>query len=263
MCNDIDREVTKESHVLEIGPGPGSLTLELLKTGARVTALEIDQQAVIHLGRVFTGLEQRLSVSHVDALLAEWPKDITHVIANIPYGISSPILDRIQTHHQKNPFEAVVLLVQEEFSERMSMNGGPRSIGPLGLSLWMDFDIHTGSKVHPRAFSPPPRVNSRLIMLEPRNGEPRVTDRRLFKMITKHCFANRRRKMRTLLSKPPKRISRIKGWPKSRWEEAIVQVSSNPVDGMRDGWLEFRPDDLLIEEWPSLCDYFCSLNQEN
>ena len=51
MCNDIDRQVTKESHVLEIGPGPGSLTLELLKTGARVTAFEIDQQAVIHLGR--------------------------------------------------------------------------------------------------------------------------------------------------------------------------------------------------------------------
>ena len=52
MCNDIERQVTKESHVLEIGPGPGSLTLELLKTGARVTAFEIDQQAVIHtLGR--------------------------------------------------------------------------------------------------------------------------------------------------------------------------------------------------------------------
>ena len=263
MCNDIDKEVTKDSHVLEIGPGPGSLTLELLKTGARVTALEIDQQAVIHLGRVFTGLEERLSVSHVDALLAEWPEDITHVISNIPYGISSPILDRIQTHHQKNPFEAVVLLVQEEFSERMSMNGGPRSIGPLGLSLWMDFDIHTGSKVHPGAFTPPPRVNSRLIMLEPRSGGPRVTDRRLFKMITKHCFAYRRRKMRTLLSKPPKRISRIKGWHKSSWEEAIVQVSSNPIEGMRDGWLELRPDDLLIEEWPSLCDYFSSLNQEN
>ena len=69
--------------------------------------------------------------------------------------------------------------------------------------------------------------------------------------------------MSTLLSKPPKRISRIKGWHKSSWEEAIVQVSSNPIEGMRDGWLELRPDDLLIEEWPSLCDYFSSLNQEN
>ena len=263
MSNGIGSEVNKESHVLEIGPGPGSLTLELLRTGAKVSALEIDQQAVMHLERVFTGLGDRFLLSHVDALSAEWPEDTTHVIANIPYGISSPILDRIQKHHQKNPLKSVVLLVQEEFSERMSMNSGPRSIGPLGLSLWMDFDIHTGSKVHPGAFSPPPRVNSRLVMLEPRIGDSRVTDRRLFKMITKHCFANRRRKMRTLLSKPPKRISRIKGWHKSKWEAVIEKVSENSIPGIRDGWPEFRPDDFLLEEWSTLCDHFATLGLEN
>ena len=105
MSNGIGSEVNKESHVLEIGPGPGSLTLELLRTGAKVSALEIDQQAVMHLERVFTGLGDRFLLSHVDALSAEWPEDTTHVIANIPYGISSPILDKIQTHHQKKSFE--------------------------------------------------------------------------------------------------------------------------------------------------------------
>jgi len=263
MPNKIESKVTGESHVLEIGPGPGSLTLELLRTGAKVSTFEIDQQAVMHLERVFHGMEGKLSVSHADALLVDWPEDITHIIANIPYGISSPILDRIQQHHQKNPLDAVVLMVQEEFSERMSMNRGPRSIGPLGLSLWMDFDIHIGSKVHPGSFSPPPRVNSRLIMLEPRKEEARVTDRRLFKIVTQHCFANRRRKMRTLISKSPKRISRIKGWHKTRWKDVIERTLEDQVDGMREGWPEFRPDDMLIEEWPALCDHLSSFDYEN
>ena len=51
------------------------------------------------------------------------------------------------------------------------MNRGPRSIGPLGLSLWLDFVVHLGSKVPPSAFSPPPRVNSRLVMLQPREED--------------------------------------------------------------------------------------------
>ena len=168
MSNQIGKEVTKESHILEIGPGPGSLTLYLLRKGAKITAFEIDEQAVLHLNRVFDVEDDHLSIIHADALTVDWPEDITHIIANIPYGISSPILERIQSHIRRNQLKSVVLLVQDEFSERMAMNRGPRSIGPLGLSLCLDFVIHLGSKVPPGAFSPPPRVNSRLVMLQPR-----------------------------------------------------------------------------------------------
>lgn len=156
MPGRIGHDVTEESHVLEIGPGPGSLTLEILKKGARVTAFEIDEEAVMHLSRVFKGLEGQLSVIHADALTIDWPEDTTHIIANIPYGISSPVLDRIQDHHISNPLKAVVLLVQDEFSERMAMNRGPRSMGPLGLSLWLDFEIHTGKRCLQDHFRRPP-----------------------------------------------------------------------------------------------------------
>ena len=57
----------KDSHVIEIGPGPGSLTLSLLRTGASVTAFEIDEEAVAHLHRVFGGAKRRLEVHHADA----------------------------------------------------------------------------------------------------------------------------------------------------------------------------------------------------
>lgn len=262
MPGRIGHDVTEESHVLEIGPGPGSLTLEILKKGARVTAFEIDEEVVMHLARVFKGLEDQLSVIHADALTVDWPEDTTHIIANIPYGISSPVLDRIQDHHISNPLKAVVLLVQDEFSERMAMNRGPRSMGPLGLSLWLDFEIHTGKKVPPGSFSPPPRVNSRLIMLEPKESEIILEHRKMFKLISQHCFANRRRKMSTLVSKPPKRVSRVRGWHKSRWNDALSHIKSESPEGLRDGWLNMRPDDMIISEWLVLCNYFSSFEPE-
>lgn len=143
------------------------------------------------------------------------------------------------------------------------MNRGPRSIGPLGLSLWLDFVIHLGSKVPPGSFSPPPRVNSRLVMLQPREEGPQVRDRKMFRIITHHCFANRRRKMRTLLSRPPKRISRIRGWHKSRWARLVLQFNEATPEGMRVDWLEMRPDDMLIEEWLSLCNHISDFESEN
>ena len=89
----------EDSHVIEIGPGPGSLTLSLLRTGASVSAFEIDEEAVAHLHRVFGDAKGRLEVHHADALQVEWPDDATHVVANLPYQISSPAIERIQRYH--------------------------------------------------------------------------------------------------------------------------------------------------------------------
>jgi hypothetical protein len=85
----------------------------------------------------------------------------------------------------------------------------------------------------------------------------------MFKIITHHCFANRRRKMRTLLSRPPKRISRIRGWHKSRWARLVLQFNEATPEGMRVDWLEMRPDDMLIEEWLSLCNHISDFESEN
>ena len=117
-----NQQITEESHVLEIGPGPGSLTLELLRTGAKVTAVELDQEAVSHLSRVFNSTDGRLEVLHADVLEIDWPQDITHIVSNLPYQISSPVLEIIQRHHSNNQLQGISLLVQEEFAERRAMN---------------------------------------------------------------------------------------------------------------------------------------------
>ena len=256
--------VNQDSHVLEVGPGPGSLTLGILRTGARVTALEIDDEAVDHLNRVFTTNDQQFSLVKKEALKAQWPDDISHVIANIPYSISSPLLERIQRHHSETPLRSVVLLVQEEFAERMSMRGGPASSGPLGLSLWLDFEVLTDVKVPSSSFSPSPRVNSRLIMLRPieRTGMNSDFNRRLFRTITQHCFANRRRKLRTLLSSSPRRISRVKGWNRDRWKEASEANLKSQIPELPEDWENLRPENLETEHWVILADTFSSFNVE-
>ena len=237
-----------EQHILEIGCGPGSLTHHLLRTGARVSAIEIDEGSLEHMHRHFEEEieSEQLTLFSGDALTVEWPTDIDAIVANIPYQISSPLLERMQREVRTIP---AVLLVQDEFADRMAMAIGPLDRGPLGLSLWLDYDIEMGRGVPPSCFSPQPRVTSRLIRLEPINRLTALDsgiDRRMFRQITSQCFSDRRRKLRNLLNTPPRPLSRIPGWHRQRWQGAIQSLLDHPL-------MEERPDMLEPEDWLDLC----------
>ncbi|MDE0708299.1 MAG: 16S rRNA (adenine(1518)-N(6)/adenine(1519)-N(6))-dimethyltransferase RsmA [Candidatus Poseidoniales archaeon] len=237
-----------QKHVLEIGCGPGSLTHHLLRAGARVSAVEIDIGSLKHMQSHFDEeiASEQLNLIEGDALTVEWPTDIDVVVANIPYQISSPLLERMQREIRTIP---AVLLVQEEFAERMAMALGPLDRGPLGLSLWLDYDIEIGRRVPPSCFSPQPRVTSCLVRLEPIDRLATLEseiDRRLFRQITSQCFSDRRRKVRNLLKKSPRRLSRIPGWHRNRWQEAIRSLQEHPL-------MDERPDMLEPEEWLDIC----------
>jgi len=240
-----NKPINQQSHVLEIGPGPGSLTLELLRTGARVTAIELDEEAISHLNRVFDSEQGRLQVIHGDALQIEWPQDITHIVSNLPYQISSPILEKIQRFHLNNQLQGIALLVQEEFAEKMAMSKGHASRGPLGHSLWLDFVVELDLKVPPHSFSPSPRVHSRLTNLIPIDRDSTASiDSRLYRMVISESFSNRRKKLRTTLKKPPNRLNRISGWHRSRWITAIASIPNETLD--------LRPENLSSEDWVKL-----------
>ena len=244
MAGDIS-----ELHVLEIGCGPGTLTHHLLLAGARVSAIEIDEGSLRHMQLQFQEEldSQQLSLIEGDALTVEWPKDIDAIIANIPYQISSPLLERMQRQFRSLP---AVLLVQEEFAERMAMAIGPLDRGPLGLSLWLDFEVEIGRRVPPSCFSPQPRIHSRLVRLEPLDrlaSMNREIDRRLYKQITSQCFTDRRRKLRNLLKRAPRRLTRIPGWHRDRWTGAMNSLKEHPM-------MDERPDMLEPEDWVELCE---------
>ena len=253
LTEEFNSPLSDDSHVLEVGPGPGSLTLALLRSYSNVTAIEIDKESVQHLTRVFRESKESLTIEEADAVSERWPKGITHVISNIPYQISSPILDRITKYHSVEPIQLSILLVQEEFAQRMAMFSAPYDIGPLGLNLWLDFDVSMDMKVSPSSFSPSPRVQSRLVVLKPASRpEAEGTNKQLFRIITRHCFSNRRRKIRTLLSKPPSRISRVSGWHRDRWKRSASKLLSSNHPELEDGWADLRPENLEPIDWVTI-----------
>ena len=250
ITDEFYEQPSRDSHILEVGPGPGSLTLALLRSHAKVTAIEIDEESVAHLERVFGSRKKPLLIQLGDAVKENWPAGITHVISNLPYQISSPIVERITRYNESDGIKLAIILVQEEFAHRMAMSTPPYDIGPLGLSLWLDFDVFLDRKVSPSSFSPAPRVNSRLVVMKPVDREEASgIDKRLFRMVTKHCFANRRRKLRTLLSRPPSRISRINGWHRDRWEKASSEILSTDSTRLAGDWANMRPENLDPLDW--------------
>ena len=253
LTEEFHSPLSSDSHVLEVGPGPGSLTLELLRSHSNVTAIEIDKQSVEHLERIFGERKCTLVLEEADAVSERWPEGITHVISNLPYQISSPIVDRITKYHHSEPIQLSILLVQEEFAHRMAMFSAPYDIGPLGLNLWLDFDVSLDRRVSPSSFSPSPRVQSRLVVLKPAiRPEAEGTNKQLFRIITRHCFSNRRRKMRTLLSKPPSRISRVSGWHRERWSKSVTKLLSSKSLDLEDGWADLRPENLEPIDWVTI-----------
>lgn len=249
LCEEANASLHEETHVIEIGPGPGSLTLHLLRTGTKVTAIEIDEEAVNHLNRNFKKAisSEKLNLYAGDALKVEWPIS-THIIANIPYQISSPLIDRICRISEENRPTCVVLLVQQEFAERLSLQGGPDSMGSLGLTTALDWDVTLGSVAPPHCFVPSPKVHSRLVRLTPRiDGPGSDFDRKLHRIVVRHVFKQRRRKVRSRLKEVPKRIQRVQGWYRSKWKAAIRFLDENPPFNF-----DARPDEIKPEEWIEL-----------
>ena len=225
-------EVSPQDHVIEIGPGPGVLTERLLETGCGLTSIEIDPEVCEFLRDNFPNLE----LVEGDALEVKWPK-ANKVVANIPYQISSPLIDVIT---RTNSIDYVVILVQEEFAERLVVEW-ESDRGSLGMCTMLDWDCTFEMRVGPHCFTPSPQVHSRLVTMR-RKESP--ANSKLAKLLIRQAFAQRRKKLRNTLSKAPKRIARVSGWHAKIYREAIQSLD----------WdlFEERPEDLEIEDWLEL-----------
>ena len=225
-------EVSSEDHVIEIGPGPGVLTERLLETGCELTSIEIDPDVCEFLRDNFPNLD----LIEGDALEVKWPK-ANKVVANIPYQISSPLIDVIT---RNNSIESVVILVQEEFAERLVVEW-ESDRGSLGMCTMLDWDCTFEMRVGPHCFTPSPQVHSRLVTMR-RKDSP--DNSKLAKLLIRQAFAQRRKKLRNTLSKAPKRIARVNGWHAKIFRDAIQSLDWDLFDE--------RPEDLEIEDWLEL-----------
>jgi 16S rRNA (adenine1518-N6/adenine1519-N6)-dimethyltransferase len=185
--------------VLEIGPGLGTLTQVLINRFADVTAIELDESLASQLESRVIDKDSKLTIKTGDIMrfnLSELPKDYK-IVANIPYYLTSGLIRLLG--EAANPPSLAVLLVQKEVAERVCARPGAMSI--LSVTTQMYFEVALGMVVPAKMFTPPPKVDSQVIILKKRDlalfgdQDPKA----LFKVV-KAGFSERRKKLRSSLS---------------------------------------------------------------
>lgn len=160
--------------VLEIGPGNGNLTKLLLDTAQKVVAIEIDGRMIGELLKRFPNYSdsgRRLTLLRGDAIKTDWPFfDIC--VANLPYQISSPVIFKLLTHQPR--FRCAVVMVQREFALRMIAQPGEECYSRLSVSLQLLAKVDHLMKVGKKNFSPPPKVESSVVRIEPKSPMPDI-----------------------------------------------------------------------------------------
>lgn len=195
--------------VLEIGPGRGDLTLALLATGARVVAIEKDRRLAHDCGLRIAdcGLAERATVVVGDALRLDWPTLIPQsgirngqwiVAGNIPYYITSPLIDKALTAPLPR---CVVFLVQAEVAGRLAADPGGKEFGALSVGVQAVARVERLFRVPAGAFRPPPRVASAVVRLTPL-AEPLVQPEEIapLRRFVTACFGQRRKQLRNAVA---------------------------------------------------------------
>jgi 16S rRNA (adenine1518-N6/adenine1519-N6)-dimethyltransferase len=224
--------VEQGDHVLEVGPGHGSLTKKLLERGANVTAVELDQDLIYELKGKFSGAAFRLYIGSILQFDFHSMMPGYKVAANIPYYLTSNFLRLLC--ESDNPFSLAALLVQREVAERVAARPGDMSL----LSVSVQFYCHAeaGQKVPARLFLPMPKVDSQILLLRHTGPMFKDVDTKLFFNVVRAGFSERRKKLRSSLS-GGLRID------KSEASALLEKAGISP---------DLRAQELSMDDWHSL-----------
>ena len=228
--------LTPEDTVLEIGPGLGTLTSELLRRAGNVVSVEYDAALAQKLPGQFPG--KNLTVVNQDILqydLSQLPAGYK-VVANVPYYITSKIIQMLMTAQNKPSI--VVILVQKEVAERVA--AGPGDMSMLAVSAQIYAEAYLGAEVPREYFTPPPKVDSQVVVLQTRD-EPLVApeQEKLFFRVAKAGFSAKRKKLRSSLSAGL-------ALSKQEVESLLREVDINPDN---------RAEDLSLSDWHRLAEH--------
>lgn len=227
-------EVSENDVIVEVGPGPGVLTHELLALGGRVEAVELDDRILPVLAETTAEWKKNLTVYN-QSVLEFFPSQSSYkLVANIPYYLTSPIL-----HHflemKKKP-EVMVLLVQKEVAEKICCKPSDETILSLLVKLWGVPEIV--SIVQRNSFFPAPKVDSAILRIVPRKTpQIPVELHETFWRVAKGVFLQRRKKIGNTLTYVLK---------KSGEETRQILESCNISP-------DLRPQTITFEQWNALC----------
>lgn len=233
-------EVDENDLVIEIGPGVGTLTAQLLNKAKRVVAIELDSDLIPILQEEI-GDNPKFSLIHNDALKVNFNEIIgdeksVKLVANLPYYVTTPII--VKLLKEKYKFKSLTIMIQKEVAERIDAEPSSKDYGALSLLVQYYCDTKIIRKAPPQCFMPRPKVDSIVIKLD-KLDKPRVSvdNEKLFFDVIRSSF-NMRRKT---LWNGVKSI----GLPKEKLELAFEEANIDP---------KRRGETLTIEEFALLSD---------
>lgn len=217
--------VKRTDTVLEVGPGTGNLTVKLLDSAKKVIAYEVDPRMIVEVYKRVQGSESenRLDVIQGDVLKHKLPY-FDLCVANTPYQISSPLVFRLLSHRPM--FRAAILMFQREFALRLTAKPGDNLYCRLSVNVQLLARVNHLMKVAKNNFRPPPKVESSVVRIEPRNPPPRVHFQEWDGML-RFCFQRKHKMLRAIfMQKATLRILE----EKRKTAQALGAVESNTVD---------------------------------
>ena len=230
--------------LVEIGPGRGALTSLLLESGARVVAVEFDRELVGLLSGRF-GSREEFKLVEADALNVDFCSEVepareARVVANLPYNISTAILQRLL--EQRRCLGEFVLMLQREVVERITARPGESERGYLTVLVEASCSAEALFDVPPGAFRPAPKVWSTVARLRPRESAASELDGRLFTRLVGACFAQKRKTILNNLRSAPEDLRALV----ESAGGAATLLEAAGVDPQR------RAEALTLEEWAAL-----------
>lgn len=189
--------------VLEIGPGPGGLTKQILQQAPEhLYAVEYDPRCASALKEVFA--DEPLTILHEDALrfqLDQLPAEQVKIIANLPYNISTVLLTNWL--HQAKKLSKMVLMFQKEVAQRIIAEPGTKAYGRLSIISQYACEVEHGFDISPKAFYPPPKITSTVLEFQPKpeivNADDFEQTISALESVTKAAFGQRRKMLKKSL----------------------------------------------------------------
>lgn len=238
--------ITQNDRVLEIGPGIGTLTQELIARAGKVVAIEIDKNLLPILQETL-GDPPNLTILHGDileinivGLVDEFfkGKDFK-VVANLPYYITTPIIMRFLEEHL--PFTSLTVMIQKEVAQRMTARPGEKEYGSLSVAVQYYSKPQMVCKVPASVFMPRPKVDSMVITLNRRENPPaHVLDRDIFFGVVRAAFAKRRKTLLNNLTS-----GEMEKWTKGQMLEILEAAEIDP---------QRRGETLSIQEFARIAN---------
>lgn len=222
------------SLIIEIGPGSGALTKELVKTNNRVICFEIDKRLEEYLNKIEGNIkiiyEDFLKVDLNSILKDEKYNDI-YIVSNLPYYITTPIIEKII--EDKIPVKSMYLMMQKEVALRMKAKPNSKEYSSLSIYLQYNFDISTLINVSRNCFIPKPNVDSIVLKFNKREYPVKANDERKFYELIRDAFKYKRKNLKNNLS----------GYDLDKVLEVLKTFNKD---------LTFRAEQLTIDEFIKL-----------